>query len=363
VPAVEVDLSGREENVPERFVPDQMQGDLIEAEHLVRYWWASDVARGRRVLDAGCGVGYGTNLMSRAGASAATGVDVANAVIEAAIPDAAPGVSFVAADLKALPFEDASFDVVVCFEVIEHVEAPEEVIAELTRVLAPEGVLLVSSPNPDAYVPGNPHHVREFRAAELREIVDRHLAHSEVRRQFDWVASAVVDDAVAGLDGLDRLHALEAAKAASQRAGTESYAIVIASDAELPQTAPRLVATGVAEPRRWLELYADQQRLLDDQRAYIERQADFRGEVYALQASLRTAEQEIARLLEALKRTEELAEALEQEGTAQAAELENRIDELSERLERADRVLANMYRSPSWRITAPLRMCKRLLRR
>jgi 2-polyprenyl-3-methyl-5-hydroxy-6-metoxy-1,4-benzoquinol methylase len=360
---VDVDLSGVEENVPERFVPDEMQGDLIEAEHLVRYWWASEVARDRRVLDAGCGIGYGTNLLARAGASAATGVDVAEAVIEAAIPGAAPGVSFIAGDLSALPFDDASFDVVVCFEVIEHVESPEEAIAELTRVLAPEGVLLVSSPNPDAYVPGNPHHIREFPPAELRAIVDRHFAHSEVRRQFDWVASAVVDDAVAGSDGLDRLPALEAAKVTSQHAGTEPYAIVVASDAELPQLGPRLVATGVAEPRRWLELYADQQRLLDDQRAHIERQADFRGEVYALQRSLRSAEQEIAGLLEELKRSEERAEALEQEATVHAARLGGRIDELSERLERADRVLADMRRSPSWRITAPLRMGKRLLGR
>ena len=60
----------------ERFDPDALRGEMVEAEHLGRYHWASTVAAGRTVLDVGCGTGYGTAVMAAANAAGCTGVDV-----------------------------------------------------------------------------------------------------------------------------------------------------------------------------------------------------------------------------------------------------------------------------------------------
>ena len=118
----------------ERLVPDLQRGELIYAEHLARYRLAAHLVRGRRVLDAGCGEGYGVALLSSAGAASVVGVDVDEATIAEARERY--GLDFQVADVADLPFEDASFDAVVCFETIEHIEDAPRAVAELKRVLA-----------------------------------------------------------------------------------------------------------------------------------------------------------------------------------------------------------------------------------
>ncbi len=359
-----LDLSNSVDGTPERFVPDQMHGDLVEAEHLVRYWWASELAAGRRVLDAGCGVGYGTALLARAGATSAVGVDVASAVIEA-IPDDDSGATFRQADVRDLLFDDGSFDLVVCFEVIEHVEDQEAIAAELARVLSDDGILLVSSPNPDATVPGNPHHTLELRPEALSVLLARVLEHVRLVRQHDWVASAVVDDAIAPQDGLTTMGGLKASTTIGVEPGQEPYAIALASRVPLPDVGPRLVATGLAEPRRWVEHYAAQQQILHQQKDLLERHRSDADELGELHMQLLRSEAEIARLVEIEARLGEFREHAGarirelQEQLARTQD-ENRI--LTERLGRADRVMEQMQRSPSWRVTAPLRTAKRLTR-
>src|SRR3954468_20836377 len=90
---------------PARFVPEVMGGKLIDAEHRGRYWWAAALARGKRVLDAGCGTGYGSNILAAAGAAAVAAVDVAEHVIADARKTAHPGVVFECVDLASLPFD------------------------------------------------------------------------------------------------------------------------------------------------------------------------------------------------------------------------------------------------------------------
>src|SRR5215213_7304835 len=188
------ELSNRVDRVPERFDPVSMRGTLVEAEHLARYGWAATLVSGRRVLDAGCGLGYGARMLARSGAKSVVGVDIAEAVVHAAGETAGPDVDLQVGDVRALPFPDASFDAVVCFEVIEHVEERSETLAELRRVLAPGGIVLVSSPNRDVYVPGNPPPVFEPRPDEPGAEPPRHFAKVALFRQHDWIASAVFDD-------------------------------------------------------------------------------------------------------------------------------------------------------------------------
>ena len=131
-------------------MPETTRG-LIRAEHEGRYRWATGVVGGKEVLDAGCGVGYGTKMLAEAGASRVIGVDIAGEAVDDAILRAGSIGEFVVGDLEQLPFKPRSFDVAVCFEVIEHVPRRERVLDEPRRVLRPEGVLIVSSPNRNVY--------------------------------------------------------------------------------------------------------------------------------------------------------------------------------------------------------------------
>ncbi len=131
----------------ERFVPELMGGEILEAEHQARYRLALPHVAGKRVLDAGCGVGWGSKMLLEAGASEVTGLDIS----EEALANArarAPEVEFVQGDLQALPFPDHHFDVVVCFEASSTPRTSSPHLDGLVRVLSPEGVLFVSSPNP-----------------------------------------------------------------------------------------------------------------------------------------------------------------------------------------------------------------------
>jgi len=346
LPDVDVDLSNRLDDVPERFVPDAMRGELVEAEHLARYWWSTGFAKGRRVLDAGCGLGYGTNLLAAAGAVEAVGVDIAEAVVEAAAGRAAEGARFLSAGIHDLPFEDGSFDLIVCFEVIEHVDRAPQAIAELTRALSPDGVLAVSSPNPEVYVPGNPHHVHEFSAEELRTVLAGHFPHVEVRQQHNLIVSSVLEGGPGACVPLQPIPAAEIAQVVAATEDAAPYTIAIGSRQPLPSIPVRMVATGLAEVRRWLELYQQQHDLLVAQKAYFEEMRATGAELGELHAQLRKSEEEIARVVDP---------------SAVAGQI-GRAD-LAERVARAECVMQEMISSPSWRLTAPLRRAKRLLGR
>jgi SAM-dependent methyltransferase len=331
--------------VPERFVPTASRGQLVEAEHLVRYRWAMAFAQGRRVLDAGCGTAYGAAMMAAAGAEHVVGVDRAAAVLAEARGRLGDVVELVEGDVEQLPLEPRSFGLVVCLETLEHLDDAEAAIAELARVVSSDGLVIASSPNRDVYVPGNPHHTREFTPTELRAAFEHYFAHVELRRQVNFVASAVMPDDVAAAEGAE-VRDVQLTKLVPVPPGQETYTVVMASHVPLPpDRSTTLTATGVTEVRRWLELYDEQQAVLRAQRARIgeleAREARFSRE----RAIALEAEQDRARALSA---GHELAEVRE----------ENRV--LRERLERSSEVVAAMQASPSWRLTAPLRAAKRL---
>ena len=177
---------------PERFDPESGTGRLIDSEHRARYWWAAAIARGKDVLDAGCGVGYGIGILASCGAKSITGIDVsAEAVEEATAGFGAQAEAVVEGTLAELPFDDASFDLVLCFEVIEHLEDADKALGELRRVLRPDGVLIVSTPNPDVYLAGNEHHLHEFRPDELADAVGRHFEQVASYRQDPLLGTTI----------------------------------------------------------------------------------------------------------------------------------------------------------------------------
>lgn len=154
----------------ERFLPACQRE--IWYEHWHRYLWASGIVAGRRVLDAACGEGYGSAWLARS-ASGVVALDIDQSIIDHARARYADvsNLTFQCGSVAAIEADDAAFDVVVSFETIEHLLAQREAIAEFRRVLAPDGVLLLSSPDRIAYNAHggepNPFHVRELDRSEL----------------------------------------------------------------------------------------------------------------------------------------------------------------------------------------------------
>jgi SAM-dependent methyltransferase len=141
------------------------------------------------VLDIACGTGFGTAMLASAGAHHVTGVDLDIATVAAARKEyGGTHRSFLVADGTCLPFATASFDVVTSFETLEHISTSEAFLAELRRVLTPDGLLVLSTPNRDytemnGNTCTNPHHVQEYTASELKQLLLRHFSRVELLGQ------------------------------------------------------------------------------------------------------------------------------------------------------------------------------------
>ncbi|HZP40583.1 MAG TPA: class I SAM-dependent methyltransferase [Candidatus Binatia bacterium] len=136
------------------------------ARHLAAYRFARARAAGRRVLDAGCGEGYGAALLAEV-ATSVVGVDRPEAVAVARARHASPRLAFRTADLERFQAGGARFDLVVSFQVIEHLVDPERFLRALVTATAEGGELLVTTPNRLMSVSENPYHLREWTAPEL----------------------------------------------------------------------------------------------------------------------------------------------------------------------------------------------------
>jgi SAM-dependent methyltransferase len=360
---------------PERFVPGEMHG-LIEVEHLARYHWASACVSGRRVLDAGCGNGYGSLLLHKAGASAVTGVDIAQEAIDTARAQTSAGVRFVLGDISALPFEDDSFDAAVCFEAIEHVHDQARTLDELRRVLSATGLLIVSSPNRDVYQEGNPFHTHEYTPEELRSALAERFANVRLERQQAWLLSMVCDDELFGYANPEHPLAVEVRKVAAMQAGRETFTLALASDAELPAPAAQALVTDPGELDAWrsrvhsAEEHLERSRGLtaqataaygSAQAAYVAAHADYEHALAALETSL----YEQGRSEEGLQRANTLLaerNAALRIATEELVALRARQAMLAQECSASSASLATLTSSKSWRLTAPLRAIGRAVR-
>jgi SAM-dependent methyltransferase len=158
----------------ERTIPDLDIENYWFRRHQVVYQRLAPLCAGREVLEAGCGEGYGADLIAGV-ARRVVAVDYDPAAV-AHVRGRYPKVEVMQANLAELPLPDASVDVVVNFQVIEHLWDQAQFVAECARVLRPSGLLMVSTPNRITFSPGrdtpiNPFHTRELNADELRDLL------------------------------------------------------------------------------------------------------------------------------------------------------------------------------------------------
>ena len=179
-----------------RCVPWASDSQVIY-EHYHRYVFAAPLVAGRTVLDLASGEGYGAALLATQ-ARTVVGIDIDDATVEHSRRTyQLDNLEFRHGDMLNLAgFSDDSFDVVVCFEAIEHVEDHQQLMAEATRVLGPNGLFLVSAPDrfikTDYLERVNAFHVHELSRDELADLLGRSFAHQRTWAQGAIAGSVIV---------------------------------------------------------------------------------------------------------------------------------------------------------------------------
>jgi SAM-dependent methyltransferase len=209
----------------------------VEIEHYHRYLLAREFCRDLDVLDVASGEGYGTALLAQV-ARTAVGIEIDAEVVAAArVEFRQPHLKYEQGDARNIPLPDASVDVAVSFETLEHFAEQEKFLSELRRVLRPSGLLIISTPDRDIYssvnTPPNPYHASELTRAEFESALLQHFTFVSLASQRAIIGSVIIsaardapvrayekrsDTLIEGDDNLMRA----------------PYLIALASNAELP---------------------------------------------------------------------------------------------------------------------------------
>lgn len=247
----------------ERAVPGSPEWADLAAPHLARYQMAAELVAGRRVLDVGSGAGYGAAILRAAGADRVQGIDTdPQAVADATARYAAEGITFDVHDCESLPISGAGWQVVTCFEVIEHLRHPEALLSSVGGLLSADGVLLVSTPDraaSPAFIAGrprNPFHAHEWYRDEFAALLRRHFHDVEIRVQVASTAACRRAEAVravrAGLMASNPLAVLIWRKWPRRRRDERPWAMLEGLAAPGPAdfpVVPATLASAYGEPR------------------------------------------------------------------------------------------------------------------
>jgi SAM-dependent methyltransferase len=241
----------------ERVVPGQVEADLWN-EHVARYAFAAGFAQGKRVLDAGSGTGYGSADLARVAANV-TGLDSSREAVEWARRNYG-GPAFLNGSCTMLPFRGGAFDLVVAFEVIEHLHQQTSFIAECRRVLSPGGLLMVSTPNTLYYAEAraeagpNPFHEHEFEAGEFKAMLRAQFSNVSLLLQNRSECFAFYPPS--GWKGGRIL-----AESGADRTEAANFFVALCSNAALPEIEPIVYVPRVANLLREREQHIHKLRV------------------------------------------------------------------------------------------------------
>lgn len=178
----------------ERMIPDAHKDQIIYGEHVARYEAVLPVISNQTVLDIACGSGYGTQIMALSAAKV-YGVDNSQAAIEYAKNNfAGRNIDYLVGNCENIPLRDASVDIIVSFETIEHLENPAIFLKEIKRVLKPNGKLIISTPNDKVYPKGNEFHLHQFDFEGLKSHLNEHFSFVQFYFQNTWLCSAILSE-------------------------------------------------------------------------------------------------------------------------------------------------------------------------
>jgi len=224
-----------------RFTGERYVSDIngpIQHEHHHRYLFAAKYCAGKDVLDIACGEGYGSALIAQI-ANSVVGADIdADAVAFAQSSYGNEKLRYIHSDATAIKLPDASLDVVISFETIEHFYNHEAFMLEVRRVLRPDGLLIISSPNRTIYTDKDEHHnefhVKEMDREEFRDLLSAHYQHVELLEQKAFAGSVLLRET--GSDRSFESYETSDNQHYDHTKGLRSvyYFVALASSAELP---------------------------------------------------------------------------------------------------------------------------------
>jgi len=217
----------------ERFVLGATDIEL-EIEHLNRYHFATQFVEGKNVLDAACGTGYGCAILAH-NAQKVTGIDISEESVDyAAQRYGGDNISFQRASIESIPYPESTFDVVVSFETLEHVDelAQGQFMREIRRVLKPDGLLIMSTPNHSVY---SKRGVNEFHIKELTDMEFSCLLEAQFRYVYIFSQQWEVCNVIIG----DRLGAAVSGNGLPLEQA--EYMIAVCSNAQIDSIVSRIV--------------------------------------------------------------------------------------------------------------------------
>ena len=170
----------------------------VSIEHLHRYALAKNYIKNKIVLDIACGEGYGTNLLSE-NASFVYGVDIDRETVEKAkIKYTKENIQFLEGNTSAIPLNDNSVDVVISFETLEHHDKHDEMMLEITRVLKPNGVLIISTPDKLFYSDErnykNEFHVKELYKEDFCFLISKYFKKQQLLSQVFDAGNSIIQN-------------------------------------------------------------------------------------------------------------------------------------------------------------------------
>ncbi|MEM4989466.1 glycosyltransferase [Collimonas sp. H4R21] len=327
----------------ERFVPEE-QGNIV-LEHLHRYLQACEIAGGKVVLDIASGEGYGSAMLANK-ALQVIGVDISEEAVEHAKNRyQKKNLEYRVGSCASIPLPDASVDMIVSFETIEHHDQHEEMMQEFKRVLRPNGVVLISSPDKYHYSiePGysNPYHVKELLEQEFKQLLGNYFKNTSYFGQRIVYGSGIFSESMATRSSSYSYQG----KIVGQVPGMSKpvYWVAIASDGELP-----VLASGMLE-----QPINDSELIREWSRVVAERDGQIRE--WSRVATERNRQ---------LVNMQQIVNQLERRVSTLSTETVKRGEwavDLDLQLQQAQAELSSLTSSHSWKITMPLRESRRWL--
>jgi GT2 family glycosyltransferase/2-polyprenyl-3-methyl-5-hydroxy-6-metoxy-1,4-benzoquinol methylase len=344
----------------ERMIPAYHSGMLVYAEHISRYRFAAQFVAGKRVLDIASGTGYGSELLKQAGATSVIGVDCSKDAVAYSLAEHCGGhPDFVLGDAVRLPLGDRSFDVIVSFETLEHVPEPDEMLAELRRVLKEDGLIVASTPNKSVYPDGNPFHLHELTYEEFLESLNASFKHVQLLSQDSWVATALFDAETMTAKGIRLNGSTDLYKTVPREPQESVYMIALASNALLPKVSLQLTLITPTEVEGHMRAVAEARAEIARRDAEAKEQA---VRAAALADRVAALDADLSSVSAALDESDELLAGVEAQLRLTRQQLQAATGSVGFRLLERVRRPINWLAPPNTRRRVPLKLLSQALR-
>jgi 2-polyprenyl-3-methyl-5-hydroxy-6-metoxy-1,4-benzoquinol methylase len=318
----------------ERYVPGQ-GGAQIAYEHLHRYFFAAQWAKEKTVLDVATGTGYGASVLSRF-ARRVSAVDLDYSAVQfARARFGSASLQFCQADALHLPFQTSSMNLVVAFEVLEHVSDQKGLVGEIARVVRSDGLGLISTPDKATYTDArdysNPYHVHELYREEFLELLVEHFEHVQLMTQQVRAGSLILSQPESGREG-DIV--VEGPPESERTPSPPLYLLALCSDEKLPAIPG---ASAFLDPTDYL--FEEWSRESDRLNREIETLGKW-GKT--LEGTVKSTEQSLSHTLAEVKLRDEIIESLKATVSARDETIQGLYQEMKREISNRDEALLQL---------------------